>query len=203
MRKNSINNTRLWCAMRVMQRFNLKQLSQQAGVGYQNTVYYCALLNKHQYLQKEKDASDNTIRPLIYRLLLDTGPGAPLGDRNRLEDPNLASEISDRRQRIWVVIMASKIFKVAQIEAIAKVKKQFTQNYVLQLRRAGYIVMLRHSGGDSYGATYELVNPTGPQAPLPEPGGSIFDPNEFLQTLQKEISNARTEQRTRRRFSHH
>lgn len=78
--RNIIGQERMWRVMRAMRRFTAEDLVQLAEVSWNFANRYCRALRYIGYLRE-----DGTTEPVgrgrgqkIYRLVKDTGPGAPL-----------------------------------------------------------------------------------------------------------------------------
>lgn len=180
--KDPVSRAKAWAAMQRLDVFTSGQVAMIAGASLQSTQLYLRRLMEADYLRIEQERSGGN--PRIYRLVCNTGAIAPYLE-TVVRDPNMASQVEDKRQKVWNAVRMLKVFRMRDLRA-CEVRDRDIQRYLRRLERCGYI----SRSGFNKNYTFQLLRDTGVAAPIPT-GREVFDPNE-QRTYQEEKKNGGT-----------
>jgi hypothetical protein len=200
--RNPAARQKAWLAMRHLEVFTLADVEAVTEAHYQSCYRYCLALEFSQHLTRLERGGRQGYGRL--RLLRDTGPVAPFVTEVRVDgqatrvviDPNLPNKLAQDRQRLWQAMRLKGAFTTADLMAICGCDKAPTLRYLRALVDAGYLRELGKQRSSPVGFTggfakvLQLVQNTGPIAPVPQ-SGQLFDANQFdVQQFFQELSNA-------------
>lgn len=185
MSRSSYQRTKMWCAIRALKKFSVKQIAEITQVPSDFAYRYLCMLRRYGYLNWQEGDKDHS----RFELIKDTGSGAPVDGRNGLSDPNMAGQVCDSYQRMWNAICRLRFWHAEKLAEAAQVSKTTAWRYSLGLATAGIVTrQMRDKKIKTSTDCFELIRVTGTQAPLFLENAELFDPNLFLQELQAKHS---------------
>lgn len=171
----------LWRTMGRMGEFTVGELATQAGQQYNTALKYVEGLKLWDYvacvdprLPTEKHKSAR------YRLIMNTGPHAPIPSTGEVLDPNLDPHHLDGLTKCWLAMRQLRTFDSPVIQTLTELKGDTVSRYLNKFLKADLIAIAKpHQSGSPFGSyrTYALVRDLGPLAPVFRNDGSVFDPN--------------------------
>jgi hypothetical protein len=99
-------------------------------------------------------------------------------------------KIKTRKDRIclWCTMRVLKEFTVANLVKYTGAEFLYARKYCWGLAKHGYLLDQHYEGRkENKPKNFVLLRDTGPLAPILMPDGQAFDPNLFLQSLQKKV----------------
>lgn len=166
--RDPVQRSKAWAAMQRLPVFTSAQIAEASGASIQSTQTYLRRLREADYLAVEQERVGGS--PRIYRLVCNTGAIAPYLE-TVVRDPNMATEVADKKQRVWNAVRMLRVFRSSALNACG-VRSRDLQWYLRRLEKCGYVERF----GFHKNYTFQLVRDTGVAAPLPH-GDALFDPN--------------------------
>jgi hypothetical protein len=171
----------LWRSMRKLEDFTIKQLASHARQDYGTAHKYVQTLKQWDYVAcTEARLPRETDKSARYRLVLNTGPHAPVPTETGVDDPNLNSNLLDGITRCWLAMRQLRQFDSRQIQALTGLSQRTVETYLGKFRRCGLLGVVQPNRSGSPTGSYRVyrlaINP-GPLAPVFRADGSVFEPN--------------------------
>lgn len=179
-----------WQVMRRLRRFTQPQVRAACAISRANLTDYVHALACGGYIRRIGEG-----RPHRFEVCEGAWPRSPLwrgarpGHACRPRGPGHRTQTSEARSRAWQAMRILQEFGASEIEAVADIRLLNLRDYLRPLERIGYLRRLprRIRGGPGSQMRYRLVHNTGPLAPVPWEGGTVYDPN-LRQVVDAEAS---------------